>query len=80
MYARADMASPTRLSVFAPTLDEMGFFTYLLSAIDLFIIWSLINVSIGVAVLYKRQTGPIAAVLLGIYAVIAVIIAAVRAF
>jgi len=80
MYARADMTSPTRLSVFVPNLDEMGFFTYLLSAIDLFIIWSLINVSIGVAVLYKRQTGPIAAVLLGIYAVIAVIIAAVRAF
>jgi hypothetical protein len=33
-----------------------------------------------VAVLYKRHTGPVAAVLLGIYAVIAVIIAAVRAF
>jgi hypothetical protein len=80
MYARADMTSPTRLSVFAPNLDEMGFFTYLLSAIDLFIIWSLINTSIGIAVLYKRRTGPVAAVLLGIYAVVAVIIAAVRAF
>jgi hypothetical protein len=80
MYGRGDMASPTKLSVFFPTLDEMGFFTYLLSAIDLFIIWSTINVAIGVAVLYKRQTGPVAAVLLGIYAVIAVIIAAWRAF
>ena len=79
MYARADMTSPTRLSVFFPNLDEMGFLMYLLSAIDLFIIWSLINTSIGVAVLYKRRTGPVAAVLLGIYAVIAVIIAAVRA-
>jgi len=80
MYARADMSSPTRLSVFFPMLDEMGFATYLLSAIDLFYIWSLVNVSIGVAVLYKRRTGPVAAVLLGIYAVVAVIIAAVRAF
>jgi hypothetical protein len=80
MYGRADMTSPTKLSVFFPMLDEMGFFTYLLSALDLFIIWSTINVAIGVAVLYKRQTGPVAAVLLGIYAVIAVIIAAVRAF
>ena len=80
MYARADMTSPTRLAVFFPILDEMGFFMYLLSAIDLFIIWSCINTSIGVAVLYKRRTGPVAAVLLGIYAVIAVIIAAVRAF
>jgi hypothetical protein len=79
MYGRGDMASPTKLSVFFPTLDEMGFFLYLLSALDLFIIWSTINVAIGVAVLYKRRTGPIVAVLLGIYAVIAVIIAAVRA-
>lgn len=80
MYARADMSSPTRLSVFFPMLNEMGFATYLLSAIDLFYIWSLVNVSIGVAVLYKRRTGPVAAVLLSIYAVVAVIIAAVRAF
>ena len=80
MYAQEDMTSPTRLAVFFPTLDEMGFFMYLLSAIDLFIIWSLINTSIGVAVLYKRRTGPVAAVLLGIYAVVAVIIATVRAF
>jgi hypothetical protein len=80
MYARAEMTSPTKLAVFFPMLDEMGFANYLLSAIDLFYIWSLINVSIGVAVLYKRRTGPVAAVLLGIYAVIAVIIAAVRAF
>jgi hypothetical protein len=80
MYARGDMTSPTKLSVFFPMLDEMGFATYLLGAIDLFYLWSLINTSIGVAVLYKRRTGPVAAVLLGIYALIAVIYAAVRAF
>jgi len=33
-----------------------------------------------VAVLYKRRTGPVAAVLLGIYVTIVVISAAVRAF
>lgn len=80
MYLREDMSSPTKLAVFFPTLDDMGFAYYLLSALDLFYFWSLINLSIGVAVLYKRSTGPVAAVLLGIYAVIAVIIAAVRAF
>jgi hypothetical protein len=80
MYAREDMASPTRLAVMAPMLDEMGFLHYLLSAIDLFQIWSLISTSIGVAVLYKWRTGPVAAILFGIYAVIVVIIAAVRAF
>jgi hypothetical protein len=80
MYARGELASPTKLSVFFPMLGETSFFTYFLSAIDLFYLWSLFNLSIGVAVLYKRSTGAVAAVLLGIYVVIAVIIAAVRAF
>jgi hypothetical protein len=79
-YLRGDMASPGRLSVFFPMLPEMSFVTYLLSAIDVFILWSLINLSIGVAVLYKRKTGSVASVLLGIYAVVVVIIATVRAF
>jgi hypothetical protein len=78
MYARGEMTSPTKLAVFLPMLDDNGFAYYLLSAIDLFYLWSCINVAIGIAVLYKRRTGPIAAVLLGIYAVIAVIIAVVR--
>lgn len=79
MYLREEMVSPTQLAVFFPMLPEDSFFTYLFSAIDLFYIWSLINLSIGIAVLYKRKTGPVASVLLGLYAVIAVIIAAVRA-
>jgi hypothetical protein len=79
-YLREEVVSPARLSVFFPMLPEESFFTYLLSAIDLFILWSLINLSIGVAVLYKRKTGSVASVLLGIYAVIALIIATVRAF
>jgi len=80
MYAREEIVSPTKLSVFFPMLSEDSFLTYLLGAIDLFYLWSLINVSIGVAVLYKRSTVSVASLLLGIYAVIAVIIAAVRAF
>jgi hypothetical protein len=80
MYARGEMVSPTKLAVFFPMLSETSFLTYFLSVIDLFYLWSLINLSIGVAVLYKRSTGVVASVLLGIYVVIAVIIAAVRAF
>ena len=80
MYARGSMSSPTRLAVFFPTLSDTGFFPYLLGGLDLFVFWSLVNTSIGIAVLYKRRTGPIAAVLLGIYVTIVVIVAAVRAF
>ena len=80
MYMQGQMSSPTRLAVFFPMLSDMGFAYYLLAAIDLFYIWSCINVAIGLGVLYGRRTGPIATLLLGIYAVIALIIATVRTF
>jgi hypothetical protein len=79
-YARGDMSSATRLAVFLPNLDETGFASHLLSALDLFIAWWLINIAIGIAVLYRRKTGPIATGLLATYVVIALIIAVVRSF
>ena len=79
-YARQEIVSPTRLAVFFPMLNDKGFPYYLLSAIDLFYIWSIVNLAIGIAVLYKRRTGPIAVGLLAFYGVVAVIIAIVRAF
>jgi hypothetical protein len=78
-YARAEIVSPTRLAVFFPMLSDTGFLYYLLSALDLFYLWSTVNLAIGIAVLYKRRTAPVVGVLLGIYAVIAVIIAVWRA-
>jgi hypothetical protein len=77
-YAREELVSPSRLVVFFPTLEEEGFFYNLLSTIDLFHIWSVINLSIGMAVLYKRRTGGAAVALFGLYAVIVLIIAIVR--
>ncbi len=79
-YARGDMTSATKLAVFLPNLEEMGFTSYLLSALDLFIAWWLISVAIGIAALYRRTTGPIAAGLLASYFVIALLIAVVRTF
>jgi hypothetical protein len=80
MYTKGEMSSPTSLSVFLPMLGEESFLNYLMTGLDIFYFWWLINLSIGVAVLYKRRTGPVAAVLLGIYAVIVLIVAVVRAF
>jgi hypothetical protein len=79
-YARQEIVSPTRLAVFFPMLSDQGFLYYLLSAIDLFYLWSFVNLAIGIAVLYKRRTGPVAGVLLGLYALFAVLYAAWRAF
>ena len=77
-YMRETLSSPTNLGVFVPFLDETTFAARLLGTIDLFQIWWLVTLSIGLGVLYKRRTGPIAASLFTVYAVIILAIAAVR--
>jgi len=78
MLIKGELASPTRLSVLLPMLPEKSFVTYLLSAIDFVWIWALINLAIGLAVLYKRKTGPLATSLFVIYGTVALVIATVR--
>jgi hypothetical protein len=46
--------------------------------IDLFYVWSTFITAVGLGVLYKRHTGPIAMVLFSIYLVIALIVGYVR--
>ena len=75
-YARETMASATNLAVFLPMLDEGSFLAKLLGMVDLFLIWWLIVLSIGLGVLFRRKTGPIAAGLFVVYGIIAVIAAA----
>jgi hypothetical protein len=77
-YARETLSSPSTLGVFVPFLDETSFASRLLGTIDVFQIWWLITLSIGLGVLYKRRTAPIATSLLTVYAVIILAIAAVR--
>jgi hypothetical protein len=76
-YVRESMSSPTNLAVFFPMLDETGFAARFLGTIDLFLIWWVVVLAIGLAVLYRRRTGPIAATLLGVYGLIALAIAVV---
>jgi len=45
----------------------------------LFLIWWMVSLAIGLGVLYRRRTGPIATTLLGIYAAIGVLIAVIKA-
>lgn len=77
-YMRETLASPTALSVFVPFLEETSFAARFLGALDLFLMWWMLNLAIGLGVLYKRRTGPIATGLLITYVVIAFVIAAVR--
>jgi hypothetical protein len=75
-YARESLSSPTNLSVLVPMLDEQAFVTRLLGSIDLFMVWWTVVLAIGMAVLYRRRTQPILMTFLGLYAVIALGIAA----
>jgi hypothetical protein len=77
-YAKHSLSSPTSLAVFFPFLDEASFASRMLGSIDLFWIWIIVNLSIGVGVLYKRRTTPIATTMLLTYAAAALVIAAAR--
>jgi len=76
-YFRGSMTSATNLAVLLPMLDERSFIGRLFGMIDLFWIWWLIVLAIGLGVLYRRRTQGIAFALFGVYAVCIVAIAAV---
>ena len=71
----AGRASGANLSVFAPTLEDTTFAYKFLSYIDFFYVWSTFITAVGLGVLYKRRTGPIAMVLFGIYFAVVALIA-----
>lgn len=77
MYAKQSFSSPTSLTIFLPFLDPKSFFAGFLGWIDLFRLWWVVNLSIGLGVLYKKRTTPIAMSLLAVYAVFALVATAV---
>jgi hypothetical protein len=77
-YARGSLSSATNLGVFLPFLDETSFVARLLGSVDLIFIWWIVSLAIGLGVLYRKRTGPIATTMLAVYVAIGVIIAAVK--
>jgi hypothetical protein len=77
-YFSGRVGSVTSLGALMPMLSEKSFGAHLLGAIDIFIIWSVVVLAIGLGVLYKRRTQPIAISLLSVYAVIAIVIALLK--
>jgi hypothetical protein len=77
--ASASMGSVANLGALLPMLPEQSFIGHLLGTIDIFLIWYVFVLAIGLAVLYRRKTQPIAIGLLAVYAVIALCIAAFKA-
>jgi hypothetical protein len=77
-YARESLSSPTNLAAVLPFFEDDTFAGRLLGSVDLFLIWWIVSLAIGLGVLYKRRTAPIATGFLVVYGMIALTIAAVR--
>jgi hypothetical protein len=78
-FARGTMTSAANLGVLAQgMLGDESFAARLLGMVDIFIIWQVIVLAIGLAVLYRRRTQPIATSFFVLYAVIAVVVAFIR--
>jgi hypothetical protein len=77
-YVRGTITSAANLAVFLPFLDDTSFLARFLGAVDLFIIWWLVSLAIGLGVLYKKRTAPIANSLIGTYVALGFVYAIVR--
>ena len=77
-YARESILPPATLAAFVPMLDEASFVFRLLSTIDVFHVWWVMILSIGLAVLWQRRTAPITATLFVIYGVFVLAMATLR--
>jgi Yip1 domain len=60
-------AGPFNLGALVPTLSSSSFLARYLSGISFFTLWELVVTAIGLAVLYRRRTLPIATGLLVVY-------------
>jgi len=77
-YFRGGMGSAANLGALLPMLPERSFAANLLGTVDVFLVWYVIVLAMGLGVLYKRRTQPIAISLLAFYAVVAIVIAIVK--
>jgi hypothetical protein len=76
-YFRGAVTSATNLAVLLPMVEPKSFVGRVLAMTDLFLIWYILILAIGLAVLYRRRTQPIALTLYGVYAAGVLVIAAV---
>lgn len=76
-FARGELAG-ANLGVFVPMLEETSFVARFLGAIDLFYVWWALSLAIGLGVLYRRKTGGIASSFIGLYILVALVLAVVR--
>jgi len=75
-YMRGTLSQgATSLSAFLPNLEETSFTYRLARSVDLFLIWWIVVLAIGLSVLYRRKAGGVALTLFSIYGAVVVLIA-----
>jgi hypothetical protein len=67
-YARESLGGSTSLSMVMPAFAESSFPARLLGAVDIFVVWWVVLLSLGLSILYQSRTLPIARWLFGAYA------------
>jgi hypothetical protein len=78
-YFRESLSSATNLGVFLPFLPDGSFLARLAGMIDIFLVWWVMVMAIGLAVCYRKKTRNVAIGLFAVYGVIAVAFAAFMA-
>jgi hypothetical protein len=74
-YVQESIASPTTLVRLFGALDEASPFARFLGVIDLFVVWWIVVLAIGVSVLYRRPMRRFALAFTGAYVVLALLAA-----
>ena len=74
-YVRESIASPTTLVQFFSMLDEASPVARFLGVIDLFVVWWIVVLAVGVSVLYQRSTRSLALAFTGAYVALALLAA-----
>ncbi len=78
-YARESTAGAVTLGPLVTVVDQASPIARFLSLIDLFVVWWLIVLAIGAAVLYRLRTRDVAVLFAGIYVAAAAVLAGVMA-
>jgi hypothetical protein len=74
-YMREATGGATSLGLWFPTLDAASFAGRFMGALDVFVLWWVVLLAIGIGVLYGRRARSVAAAFLGVYAGLALLLA-----
>jgi hypothetical protein len=78
-YARESLANPVSLGMLFPIFDEASAPARFLGMIDLFMVWWVVALALGVSLLYRVRARATAAAFIGVYLGGALLLAAVMA-